>query len=157
MKRVVDAQQQEIKIVLEISQQDNLGRRISFELDTSRGNAKELTADVLRERMVLMNKHHCDLVISLTEAGTLLEESKQNNRKDNAGSETQELMEVVRAELGRNKSKQFEKRELHQGPDGPDSSKRQVPERALGSARGRLRKMMSSPFPCKRAKRDVEI
>ena len=113
MKRVVDAQQQEIKIVLEISQQDNLGRRISFELDTSRGNAKELTADVLREMMVLMDKHYCDLVISLTEAGTLLEESKQNNRKDNAENETQELTEVVRAELGRKKSKQLGKRQLH--------------------------------------------
>ena len=51
---------------------------ITFELDASRGNAKELTAELgaLRERIAVMEKHNYDLFKSLEEATIRLEETK---------------------------------------------------------------------------------
>ena len=62
MESVVDAQQHEIEIVLDISQQDNMEKEkhikeLETEPETLRGNVKELTSelDALRERMALMD------------------------------------------------------------------------------------------------------
>jgi hypothetical protein len=91
MKSVVDAQQHEIEIVLDISQQDNMEKEkhikeLETELETSRGNVKELTSELhaLRERMVLMEAHN---VQSLGEAEMRCEESKQNILKSNMENE----------------------------------------------------------------------
>jgi chromosome segregation ATPase len=83
MKRVVDAQQQEIKIVLATSQRDNMEKEkriteLTIERDASRGNAKKLTAELgaLSERIAVMEKHNYDLFKSLEEAKIRLEETK---------------------------------------------------------------------------------
>jgi hypothetical protein len=86
-------------------------RELTFELDTSRGNAKELTAEgyALRE-------HTAALVASLAEAENRLEASKQNNLTDNMENEkrVKELREVVVKDNMENERRIKELREVHQ-------------------------------------------
>jgi chromosome segregation ATPase len=91
MKSLVDAQQQEIQVVHKtaISQQESVEREksiqdksiqeLTFELDTSRENAMELTAelDVLRRRMDVIGEHNAALVKSMGEAKARFDAQQQ--------------------------------------------------------------------------------
>ena len=91
MKSLVDAQQQEIQVVHKtaISQQEIVEREksiqeksiqeLTFELDTTRENAMELTAelDVLRRRMEVIGEHNIALVKSMGEAKARFDAQQQ--------------------------------------------------------------------------------
>jgi chromosome segregation ATPase len=91
MKSLVDAQQQEIQVVHKtaISQQESVEREksiqeksiqeLTFELDTTRENAMELTAelDVLRRRMDVIGEHNIALVKSMGEAKARFDAQQQ--------------------------------------------------------------------------------
>jgi chromosome segregation ATPase len=88
---MVEQQQHEIEIVLDMSQQDNMEKQkhikeLETELETSRGNVKELTSelDALRERMVLMEAHKSSFALGEADMRkeSKCEESRKNKLKD---------------------------------------------------------------------------